>query len=73
MPLVQGQVDLILTNDDIELQIQDEVNVEKLTQQLNEQAEHLVSLYGYDIKLPQKASKSKRFSHKKQKSHNVFM
>ena len=73
MPLVQGQVDLILTNDDIELQIQDEVNIEKLTQQLNEQAEHLVGLYGYDIKLPQKASKSKRFLHKKQKPHDVFL
>lgn len=60
MPLLQGQIDLILTNDPINLQIQDEVNIEKLTQQLNEQAEHLVGLYGYDIKLPQKNFKIKK-------------
>lgn len=40
---------------------------------MNEQAEHLVGLYGYDIKLLQKASKSKRLLHKKQKSHDVFL
>jgi hypothetical protein len=73
MPLLQGQIDLILTNDPINLQIQDEVNIEKLKEQLNEQAEHLVGLYGYDIKLPQKASKSKNILHKKPKVHNVYL
>lgn len=75
MPLLQGQIDLILTNDPINLQIQDKVNIEKLKEQLNEQAEHLVGLYGYDIKLPQKASKSKKKNilHKKPKVHNVYL
>lgn len=73
MPSLQGQIDLILTDDPLYLQIQDEVNIEKLTQQLKDQSEHFVGLYGYDIKLPQKALKSKRALHKRTKVHDVFL
>ena len=73
MPSIQGQIDLILTDDIFRLQIQDEVNVEKLTEQLKKQAEHFVGLYGYDIKLPQKTSKLKDAIYKKPKHCPVYL